>query len=79
LNISYDPEGGPVSTAPAADNIQILNLVGGSDEVTVTGILAGDIVKVYKGDLQLNTTTSTETSVKIILDSDLAPLQERLM
>ena len=60
------------STAPVADNITINNNVGTSDAVYVTGLTAGDTVRVYdkaQGGTQLGTdivaTVKTESTVTI--------------
>ncbi|WP_123043186.1 hypothetical protein [Cohnella candidum] len=68
LSKSYDPEGGAVSTAPSVENITVANVAGSDDEVKVSGLAAGDVVKIYKGGALINTTTATDTSVKISLD-----------
>lgn len=61
----------PVSTAPAAANISIVNNGDGvSDFVTVTGLTSGDLVKVYvagNNPAGLATVAEGETSVTVMV------------
>ncbi|EGD47346.1 hypothetical protein Cpap_1929 [Ruminiclostridium papyrosolvens DSM 2782] len=69
--VAYTEEA--TSTAPVADNITVTNNVTGkSDTVKVTGLEAGDVVKVYKDDTVTATlgtatvaATATEATVTI--------------